>query len=243
MPPPPSAPPPSAPLSHTQRWRLALQHSAPVAMGYLPAGIAFGVLASAAGLPWWLSMVLSLVLYSGAAQYASIPLMASGAGLVTLALNALVINLRHVFYALPLLEHLPRRRWARAYALFALTDESFSVLTTLPAPLRTALFTRIALLNQLYWCCATAVGVGIGGGLTQWIAHLDFALTCLFLILAYEQYQSRKTFWPCVLAALAFALARWLSPSYILLTAVALCVAAIVLHAWWRSAHPQETQP
>lgn len=215
-----------------KRWRLALQYSAPVAMGYFPAGIAFGVLASAAGLPWWVAVALSVVLYSGAAQYASIPLMASGAGVVTLALNALVINLRHVFYALPLLSDLPKGRWARAYALFALTDESFSVLTTLPEPLRQSLFTRIVLLNQTYWCAATVIGLAIGGGLTQWVPHLDFALACLFLILAYEQYRSKKIFWPCALAAVAFVAAKLFTQQYVLLTAVGLCVAAIVAHAW-----------
>ena len=77
---------PTAPLSARQRWRLAFKHSAPVAMGYIPAGIAFGVLMSAAGLPAWLALALSVILYSGAAQYASIPLLASGAGVLTLTL-------------------------------------------------------------------------------------------------------------------------------------------------------------
>ena len=224
---------PTAPLSARQRWRLAFKHSAPVAMGYIPAGIAFGVLMSAAGLPAWLALALSVILYSGAAQYASIPLLASGAGVLTLTLNALVINLRHVFYGLPLLPHLPLNKAERAYALFALTDESFSVLTTLPEALRQPLFSRIVFLNQLYWCAATVIGVGIGAGLNDLVPHLDFALACLFLILAYEQYQSKKVWWPCVLALLAFALAKVLTSQYLLLVAVGLCVLGIVLRPWW----------
>ncbi len=223
-----------APLSSRQRWQLAFKHSMPVAMGYFPAGIAFGVLMSAAGLPGWLALAMSVILYTGAAQYASIPLLASGAGIATLTLNALVINLRHIFYALPLLGHLPLNRAERAYALFALTDEGFSVLTTLPEALRRPLFGRILFLNQLYWCSATVIGVAMGAGLNELIPHLDFALACLFLILAYEQFQSKKVWWPCVLAVVAFVLAKLLTTQYLLLTAVGLCVLAILARAlWW----------
>jgi predicted branched-subunit amino acid permease len=65
------------------------------------------------------------------------------------------------------------------------------------------------------------------------VPHLDFALACLFLILAYEQYQSKKVWWPCVLALLAFALAKVLTSQYLLLVAVGLCVLGIVLRPWW----------
>lgn len=200
-------------------------------MGYFPAGIAFGVLMSAAGLPAWLALAMSVILYSVAAQYASIPLLASGAGAVTLALNATVINLRHIFYGLPLLDSLLLNKAERAYALFALTDESFSVLTTLPENLRRLLFSRIVFLNQMYWCAATAIGVLVGAELNNRVPHLDFALVCLFLILAYEQHQSKKVWWPCLLALLAFALAKAVAGPYLLLTAVGLCVLGIVLRA------------
>ncbi|MCP2039869.1 4-azaleucine resistance transporter AzlC [Neisseria sp. HSC-16F19] len=223
---------PPLPQTLRQRMRLALTYSAPVAMGYYPAGLAFGVLMAAAGLPAWLALALSLILYSGAAQYASIPLLAGGAGIATLTLNAFVINLRHVFYGLPLLPALPLNRWERAYAVFALTDESFSVLTTLPEHLRRPLFAPVVGLNQFYWCSATLIGVWIGAGVNEHIPHLDFALVCLFVILAYEQYQSKKVLWPCLLALPAFALASALTPQYLLMTAVALCVLGVALRVW-----------
>ncbi|WP_051940847.1 AzlC family ABC transporter permease [Stenoxybacter acetivorans] len=219
-------------LNFKQRFGLALKYTAPVAMGYYPAGIAFGVLASAAHLPVWLTLLLSVVLYSGAAQYAAIPLLASGAGFAVLTLNTLVINLRHIFYALPLLPSLPLNRAERAYALFALTDESFSVLTTLPEHYRRPLFAPIVGLNQLYWFSATIIGIAVGAGLNELIPHLDFALTCLFVILAYEQYQSKRVFWPCVLAAVSLLLAQLLTEQYMLLTAVGLCVVGIAARYW-----------
>ena len=74
-------------LSSSERWRLAWQYSYPIALGYVPAAIAFGVLMSAAGLPTWLALAMSVIVYSGAAQYAAVALFADWAGVFTLTLN------------------------------------------------------------------------------------------------------------------------------------------------------------
>lgn len=213
-------------------WKEAVRHSLPVAMGYVPAAIAFGVLMSAAGLPAWWALFLSIIVYSGAGQYATIPMLASGAGVFAMTLNIGVINLRHVFYALPLMETLPKEKIKRTYCLFALTDESFSVLTTLPAEIAKALFTKIVLLNQTYWVCGTMFGVLMGSGLNDLIPHLDFALTCLFVVLAYEQYVAKKIWWPCVLAVVMFSIAKWLTNDYVLLLSVGFCALAIIVNEW-----------
>lgn len=223
-------------------WKQALSLSMPVAMGYVPAAIAFGVLMSSAGLPWWWAMLLSVFLYSGAAQYAAIPMLAAGANVASLSVNTLVINLRHIFYALPLLQQLPEKSLRRWYALFALTDESFSLLTTLPAEQAQKLFVKIVGLNQFYWVAGTAVGVAIGAGLNDLIPNLDFALTCLFVILAYEQYQAKRVWWPCVVAVVCFALASVLTVDYLLLLAVALCAASILLWAAYKRLQVKEAQ-
>lgn len=216
-------------MVQTSSWKEAFRLSMPVAMGYIPAGIAFGVLSSAAGLTWWWSVLLSVCLYAGAAQYAAIPMLAAGAPVVSLSVNTLVINLRHLFYALPLLDALPKTSLRRWYALFALTDESFSVLTTILPEQAKRLFVKIVLLNQSYWVLGTAIGIGVGAGLNQLIPNLDFALLCLFVVLAYEQYQSKKMWWPCVIAAVAFLFASLLTVNYLLLLAVAGCAACILI--------------
>lgn len=221
-------------LSSSERWRLAWQYSYPIALGYVPAAIAFGVLMSAAGLPTWLALAMSVIVYSGAAQYAAVALFADWAGVFTLTLNTFIINLRHVLYALPLLEHLPSSRLQRAYSLFTLTDESFSVMTSMPEHLRAAIMSRVLFCNQMYWVVGTAIGALLGAGLNDLIPHLDFALTCLFVVLAYEQYRNRREWWPCVVALVMFVVAKSITQQYLLLLAVGLCVLAIVLRsAFW----------
>ncbi len=218
-------------MTQKEEWRESLTASLPIAMGYLPAGMAFGVLASAAGIPWWISILISIITYSGAAQYAAIPLIASGAGIFNISLNTFVINLRHIFYALPLLHALPKAAMKRWYCLFALTDECFSLMTTLPKEQQKQLFTKISLLCQLYWVGATILGVVIGGELNERIPHLDFALASLFVILWFEQVRHKRLMWPTLLAIGSYLFVLLLIPKYALILSLILCVGIILLHS------------
>src|SRR5699024_4389578 len=86
--------------SRQPAWLRALRYSMPIAMGYIPAAIAFGVLMRAAGFPFWWSLALSVLLYSGAAQFALIPMLAQAIHPLSMWVNVSIINLRHLFYAL-----------------------------------------------------------------------------------------------------------------------------------------------
>lgn len=210
-------------------WSGGLKRSLPVAMGYLPAGIAFGVLASVAGLPEWATILLSVLLYAGAAQYACLPMLSGALPISSIATNIAAINLRHVFYALPLLESLPKARLSRTYCLFALTDESFSLLTSLPIDQRAPLMLPISLFNQCWWVLATILGLIIGPILNDWVPHLDFAIVCLFAILAYEQYRLVNSVRPVMIAAAALLLAHLLTSDWLLITAIVISMMVIVM--------------
>lgn len=210
-------------------WKRALEVTFPVAMGYAPAGMAFGVLASVAGISWWVSILISIIVFSGAAQYAVIPMIAGGAGIFNISVNTFVINLRHVFYALPLLDILPKNRLKRAYCLFALTDECFSVMTTLSKEEQKALYPKIALLVHSYWVGATIVGIIAGQKMAELVPNLDFALASLFVILWFEQVRAKKVWWPSIFAFVLFIFMLWLFPDFALLGALILSVIAILL--------------
>lgn len=211
-------------------WRESLKVSMPVAMGYVPAGMAFGVLFVAAKLPAWAAVMSSIVLYAGAAQFASIPMLASGVGAVTIAGNTLAINLRHMFYAIPLLKQLPTHPLKKLYCLFAITDETFSLLTTLDERQRQQLMFPISVLNQGYWVLGTLLGLVVGAGLNDLVPHLDFALVCLFAILAYEQFKVLQRFYPIVIAVIAFVVALSFFENWLLLSAIAMSIVMIIGH-------------
>ncbi len=219
--------------STTYLWSEGFKKSLPVAMGYLPAGIAFGVLAQVAGVPIWATIMLSIVLYAGAAQYACLPMLSAGLPIGSIATNIAAINLRHVFYGVPLLQYLPTQKLAKTYCLFALTDETFSVMTSLPLDARQKLILPISLFNQSWWVLASAIGVMIGSALNDLVPHLDFALVCLFAILAYEQFQSIKRYFPIGIAAVALIIASFFTSNWLLLMAITLCMLLILARGFW----------
>ncbi|WP_201537692.1 AzlC family ABC transporter permease [Psychrobacter immobilis] len=217
----------------SHNWVEGFKKSLPVAMGYLPAGIAFGVLAQVAGIPVWAIIMLSIVLYAGAAQYACLPMLSAGLPIGSVATNIAAINLRHVFYGMPLLQYLPKHKLAKTYCLFALTDETFSVMTSLPDESRQSLMLPISFFNQSWWVLASAIGVLIGSALSDLVPHLDFALVCLFAILAYEQFQSIKRYFPIGIAVISLVIASLFTSNWLLLVAITICMLMILARGIW----------
>jgi 4-azaleucine resistance transporter AzlC len=206
-----------------------LSLSAPVAMGYIPLGMVFGFLCVQAGTTWWLAVLSSLLVYAGAAQYMMIPMIAAGLSVGTIALATLIVNLRHAFYGLSLLDALPRRKLPRWYIVFALTDETYSVLTTVAATTSDRQKVLIALLNHCWWVLGTLIGALIGAQARVALAGLDFVLAALFAVLTVEQWRSKKSPAPLWIALAAYALAYALAPRHALLIAIVLSLAAGML--------------
>jgi len=201
-----------------------LSLSVPVAMGYVPLGMVFGFLFVQAGAPWWLALVASVLVFAGASQFMMVPMLAAGMPVATIALATLVVNLRHVFYGLSLLDKLPAKPWARWYLVFALTDETYSVLTTLPAGTSTRQMVAVALLNQGWWVLGTLLGAVIGAQAQIGLVGLDFALAALFAVMAVEQWRSANSSAPLWVAISGYAVGWALMPQQALLTAIALSV-------------------
>ena len=209
-----------------------LSLTTPVAMGYVPLGTVFGFLFVQAGGAWWLAILSSLLVYAGAAQYMMIPMIAAGLPIGTIALATLIVNLRHLFYGLSLLDRFPHHLGLRGYMIFALTDETYSVLTTLPATTPPRQMALVALLNQSWWVLGTALGALLGARAQITLAGLDFVLAALFAVLATEQWRSRKSAAPLWVALTAYALAYPLAVKHALVISIALSIVAGIV---WQS--------
>ncbi len=218
--------PPSSPASTASEPAALFTLTAPVAMGYIPLGAVFGFLLVQAGGHWSLALISSLLVYAGAAQYMMIPMLAAGMPLAAIALATLVVNLRHIFYGLSLLERLPRSRLLRAYMAFALTDETYSILTTLPRGTPARQMVLLAMLNHGWWLLGSALGAVIGSQAQIRLAGLDFVLAALFAVLTVEQWRSRRKATPVWVALLSYALAWALAPRHALAIAIALSLIA-----------------
>jgi 4-azaleucine resistance transporter AzlC len=190
-----------------------------------------------AGAPWWLALTASVFVFAGASQFMMVPMLAAGLPVASIALATLVVNLRHMFYGLSLLQKMPTQPWARWYLVFALTDETYSVLTTLPEGTRAGQMVTVALLNQGWWVLGTLLGAVIGAQAQIALVGLDFALAALFAVLAVEQWRSAESSAPLWVALLSYLVALLVMPQQALLIAIALSVLAGLF--WPQSNHKE----
>lgn len=219
---------------------LALRDSVPVLMGYIPLGIVFGFLfVQAGGTP--LSAVLcSMFVYGGASQYMMVPMLAAGASIPAVAFATAVINLRHIFYGISLINKLPSRGWQRWYIAYTLTDETYSLLCTLPAGTSLKRMMWLAAFNHTWWMLGGLVGAVLGASAQIELAGIDFVLTSLFAMLTCEQWRHRTSVWPLWAALIGYAGARFLMPEQALAVSIAFCVAAGLAWGVTRKARPNE---
>ena len=103
----------------------------PILFGYIPLGMAFGVLfTTQLDYAWWVAPLMGLVIYAGSGQILAVSLLAANAGLLEVAVAMFVLNARHLFYGLSLLGRFRGAGWRKGYLIFGLTDETYSLLTS-----------------------------------------------------------------------------------------------------------------
>ena len=169
----------------------AFKLTIPVMCGYLFLGMAFGATLAQAGFgPAWALMMSGLV-YAGSLQFVMVPLMASGAALGTVALTALMVNARHLFYGVSYIDRFRRMGLLRPYMIFSLTDETYSVFCSLPGEESDGVMLRVALYDQLYWVTGSVVGAALAQQLPFDLTGIDFSMTALFIVICLERALNR----------------------------------------------------
>ena len=137
----------------------------PVFFGYIAIGIPFGLMLVKNGYPWWVAPIMSLTMYAGAGQYVAIGLFASGASFGSIAIAELLLNIRHIVYGLSLIEKFKKTGKWKPYLIFALTDETYALMTSTPLPENAnpgRFYGTIAVLDQYYWILGSLIGAIAG---------------------------------------------------------------------------------
>jgi 4-azaleucine resistance transporter AzlC len=203
----------------------------PVLLGYLFVGIAFGMLLQSKGFNFLWAILMSVCIYAGSMQFVAITFLTGGFSLLSVALMTLMINIRHMFYGLTMLDRFKdvgRRR--KAYMIFALTDETYSLYCGAKVPEgvdRNWFFFFIALLDQLYWITGSVIG-SIAGSLIPFNTKgIDFAMTALFVVILIEQLKSSRNPATAIIGAasavlciLLFGGSNFILPSMLVITLV-----------------------
>lgn len=174
--------------------KYAFPKTVPVMAGYLVLGAAYGILMADSGFhPAW-SVAISVIVYAGSLQYLGVSLMATGVNPLYGFLMSFMLNARHLFYGIAMLDKYRHVKRFRPYLIFALTDETFSVLCAENPPAgldRDRVYFWIAFLDHCYWVAGTALGAMVGSLLSFDTAGMDFALTALFVVIFTGQWENR----------------------------------------------------
>ena len=173
----------------------ALVQTLPVMAGYLVLGLGFGVLLESKGYGVLWAFAMGVLIYAGSMQYLAIDLLAGGASLISAALMTLMVNARHLFYGVSMLERYRDMGPVKPYLIFALTDETYSLVcsTDPPADLdRRRAFFWISFLDQCYWVVGCVAGALVGQVLPFDVTGVDFSMTALFLVVFTEQWRGSR---------------------------------------------------
>ena len=206
----------------------ALRYTLPVLCGYLFLGTAFGATLAQAGYgPAW-ALLMSTLIYAGSMQFVMVPLMAAGASLVTVALTALMVNARHMFYGVSFIDRFARMGRLRPYMIFSLTDETYSVFCSMPGGETDGVLLRVSLYDQLYWIAGSLLGSVLARQLPVDLTGIDFSMTALFIVICVERAGNLRDRLPLAIggACALFSLLA-LGPERFLLPALAVTAALL----------------
>ena len=201
----------------------------PVLTGYIVLGIGFGIILESKGYNFIWAFVMSLFIYAGSLQYVMLDLISGGATLIMTAYTSLMVNARHLFYGISMIDKYKDAGKYKPYLMFALTDETYSlVVQDLPDILpkdRHRFYFLVSLMDQCYWVAGCTLGGLIGSAIEFNAAGMDFALTALFVTIFVEQWLSSSDHLPAisgvclsVISLLIFGPDKFLIPAMILIT-------------------------
>ena len=217
---------------YARAFRAAFPFTIPVLTGYLFIGIAFGVMYQEKGYNFLWAILMSVMVYAGSGQYLAVNFFTPGVSLFQVIFLEIMVNIRHVFYGLSLLERFQNMGKKKLYMIFSLTDETYSLffITKIPKDVDEDKFMfAIALLDQIYWITGSAIGA-IAGSLIPFDATgIDFAMTALFVVIFVEQWLTTKNHIPALtgLGAGLICLLIFGADNFILPTMI--CVMVVLL--------------
>ena len=208
----------------------AFYKSLPVMAGYVVLGIGFGILLQKAGYGVVWSFAMSLLIYAGSMQYVGVGLISGGASILTTAITTVMVNARHLFYSISMIDRYKDAGKYKPYLIFALTDETYSLLCDGHAPegedpnLYRFL---VSLFDQCYWVTGSVLGSLLGAVIPFSTAGIEFSMTALFIASFTEQWITSEDHIPALTGLLGtlaslliFGPEQFLIPAMLIITLV-----------------------
>lgn len=183
----------------------AFPHTLPICAGFLFLGMSYGFLMKSRGFGTLYPLFMSIFIFAGSMEFVAVNLLLSAFNPLYVFLLTLMVNARHLFYGIAMLDRYRGLGWKKPYLIFGLCDETFAVNCTATIPEDTDggwFMFAVTLLNQCYWVTGTLAGSLLGNILTFNTEGLDFVMTALFAVMLINQWEENRNHRP-VIAAIA----------------------------------------
>ena len=206
--------------------------SLPVMAGYVVLGIGFGILLRGAGYGVLWAFAMSAFIYAGSMQYVGVSLLTGGASILTTALTTFMVNARHLFYSISMVDRYKDAGKYKPYMIFALTDETYSLLSGGEDPFKNEEALNkyrfwVSLFDQSYWVTGCVLGSLLGAVIPFSTKGIEFSMTALFIASYTEQWLTTRDHLPALTGLLStlvclviFGAERFLIPAMLLITLI-----------------------
>lgn len=173
----------------------AFPNTIPILAGFLFLGIAYGIYMNQSGFKFYYPMFMSFIIFAGSVEFATVSWLLGNFDPVNIFFLTLMINARHLFYGLSMLEKYNIPGWKKLYLIYGMCDESFSINATVDVPkdIDKGLFMFfVTMLNQIYWVAGATIGGIFGSFIPFDTKGLEFVMTALFVVIFLENWLKEK---------------------------------------------------
>ncbi len=186
----------------TKALKAAFPHTIPIMTGFLFLGASYGIYMNVSGFEFWYPMITSMLIFAGSVEFVTVNLLLGAFNPLQAFLLALMINARHIFYGISMLDKYRGTGLKKFYLIYGMCDESFSVNYTaeIPEDVDKGWFMFfVNLLNQIYWVAGATIGGILGGVIAFNTNGIEFVMTAMFVVIFLEQWLKEKNHIPSIL--------------------------------------------
>lgn len=173
----------------------AFPYTIPIAMGFLVLGMSYGFLMRSKGFPLFYPVLMSIFIFAGSMEFVAVNLLLSAFQPLYAFFLTLMVNARHLFYGISMLNKYKNVGWKKLYLIYGLCDESFTIncaVTPPPDVDRGWFMFFVTLLNQIYWVTGATLGALLGYVIQFDTRGIEFVMTALFAVMFMNQWEEAK---------------------------------------------------
>lgn len=185
----------------TKAFKAALPYTLPICIGFLFLGMSYGFLMRSKGFSFVYPLFMSMFIFAGSMEFVTVELLLSAFNPFHAFFLALMVNARHLFYGISMLEKYKNTGWKKTYLIYGMCDESFTINCTVTPPPdvdRGWFMLFVTLLNQIYWISGATLGALLGYVIHFDTTGIEFVMTALFIVMFINQWEEAKDHRPAL---------------------------------------------